>query len=82
MISPLMHDMMTTKTMAFTASNDTALVVASLSGDRDAFGQIAMRYQSLVCSLAYSATGYLSHGEDLAQETFVTAWKTLGASPV
>jgi RNA polymerase sigma factor (sigma-70 family) len=30
-----------------------------------------------VCSLAYSATGSLGQSEDLAQETFVTAWKQL-----
>jgi RNA polymerase sigma factor (sigma-70 family) len=57
--------------------NDAELVVASLSGDRDAFGQIVSRYQSLVCSLAYSATGSLSQSEDLAQDTFVTVWKQL-----
>jgi len=35
------------------------------------------RYQSLICSLAYSATGSLGQSEDLAQETFITAWKHL-----
>lgn len=57
--------------------NDAELVAASLAGNRDAFGQIVSRYQSLVCSLAYSATGSLSQSEDLAQDTFVTAWKQL-----
>jgi RNA polymerase sigma factor (sigma-70 family) len=57
--------------------NDADLVAASISGNRDAFGQIVSRYQSLVCSLAYSATGSLSQSEDLAQDTFVTAWKQL-----
>lgn len=57
--------------------NDVELVGESLSGNRDAFGQIVSRYQSLVCSLAFSATGSLSQSEDLAQETFVTAWKKL-----
>ena len=57
--------------------SDTDLVSESLSGNRDAFGQIIARYQSLICSLAFSATGSLSQSEDLAQETFVTAWKQL-----
>jgi len=57
--------------------NDADLVAESLRGNREAFGQIVTRYQSLVCSLAYSATGSLSQSEDLAQETFVTAWKQL-----
>jgi len=72
-----MHDMMTTRTMSAAARNDAELVGESLSGNRDAFGQIVARYQSLICSLAYSATGSLSQSEDLAQETFVAAWKQL-----
>jgi RNA polymerase sigma factor (sigma-70 family) len=56
---------------------DSDLVSGSLSGNRDAFGQIVSRYQSLVCSLAYSATGSLSQSEDLAQDTFVAAWKQM-----
>jgi RNA polymerase sigma factor (sigma-70 family) len=58
-------------------NNDAELVGASLAGNRDAFGSIVSRYQSLVCSLAYSATGSLTASEDLAQETFFTAWKQL-----
>jgi RNA polymerase sigma factor (sigma-70 family) len=73
-----MHVMMTTRTMSVTAPDDAELVVASLSGNRDAFGHIVSRYQSLICSLAYSATGNLGESEDLAQETFITAWKRLG----
>ena len=71
-----MHDMMTTA-MSAAANNDADLVAASLSGNRDAFGHIVSRYQSLICSLAYSATGSLGASEDLAQETFITAWKHL-----
>jgi RNA polymerase sigma factor (sigma-70 family) len=59
------------------AVNDAELVGATLAGDRDAFAQIVARYQSLICSLAYSATGSLGQSEDLAQETFVAAWKQL-----
>ena len=57
--------------------SDSELVTLSLEGDRDAFGRIVARYQTLLCSLAYSATGSFSQSEDLAQETFVTAWKQL-----
>ena len=69
--------MTTIKTMSTAARNDEKLVGESLSGNSDAFGQIVARYQSLVCSLAYSATGNLSQSEDLAQETFIAAWKQL-----
>jgi RNA polymerase sigma factor (sigma-70 family) len=63
--------------MSVAARNDAELVGESLTGNRDAFGQIVARYQSLVCSLAYSATGSLTQSEDLAQDTFITAWKQL-----
>ncbi len=56
---------------------DGELVAASLAGDREAFGRIVERYQRLLCSLAYSATGCLSASEDLAQETFLDAWRQL-----
>ncbi|HEX5398894.1 MAG TPA: sigma-70 family RNA polymerase sigma factor, partial [Verrucomicrobiae bacterium] len=68
---------MTTNLMPFAANNDAELVAETLSGNRDAFSQIVARYQSLICSLAYSATGSLGQSEDLAQETFITAWKHL-----
>ncbi len=66
---------------SLSTDNDTELVRATLGGDREAFGRIVGRYQTLVCSLAYSATGNLSQSEDLAQETFVAAWKSLSRLP-
>jgi RNA polymerase sigma factor (sigma-70 family) len=57
--------------------SDSELVAQSLAGDRDAYRRIVTRYQTLICSLAYSATGSFSQSEDLAQETFVAAWKQL-----
>jgi len=63
--------------MNISDSSDSELVRESLAGNRDAFGWIVVRYQSLLCSIAYSATGNLNQSEDLAQETFVTAWKQL-----
>lgn len=58
---------------------DAELVEFCLNGDRDAFGRIVERYQSLVCALAYSACGDLARSEDLAQETFIAAWRQLRA---
>jgi len=57
--------------------SDSELVARSLSGDRDAFSRIVARYQTLICSLAYSRLGNLGQSEDVAQETFITAWKHL-----
>ncbi|HTZ19539.1 MAG TPA: sigma-70 family RNA polymerase sigma factor [Opitutaceae bacterium] len=68
---------MTPTTLSTADRNDTELVEQSLAGDRQAFGQIVARYQSLVCGLAYSATGSRSRSEDLAQETFLAAWQKL-----
>src|SRR5215212_8979981 len=57
--------------------NDSELVVASRQGNREAFGQIVRRYQGLISGLIYSACGDLSASEDIAQETFLAAWKSL-----
>ena len=70
--------MMTSNMISAAVNDDADLVGATLAGNRDAFGCIVTRYQSLICSLAYSATGSLGQSEDLAQETFITAWKHLG----
>lgn len=68
---------MTSETMPATERNDAELVADSLDGRRDAFRQIVERYQTLVCTLAYSATGNVSQSEEVAQETFISAWKDL-----
>jgi len=68
---------MTTEAMHTSEFNDAELVAESLDGNRDAFRQIVERYQTLISSLAYCATGNVSRSEDLAQETFVSAWKQL-----
>ncbi len=56
---------------------DATLVGKALGGNRDAFGQLVSRYQSAVCGLAYSACGNIAQSEDLAQETFIIAWRKL-----
>ncbi len=58
--------------------DDIELVARSRAGSRDAFGAIVERYQATVSAVTYSLTGSVSRSEDLAQETFVTAWKRLG----
>jgi RNA polymerase sigma factor (sigma-70 family) len=59
-------------------ASDADLVAACLAGNRSAFEQIVERYQRLLCSLAYSALGDVGASEDVAQDTFVTAWLKLG----
>lgn len=73
-LPPDSHPMFTVQT-----ATDAELVAAALAGERSAFGHIVERYQRLLCSVAYSATGQLSQSEDLAQEAFVDAWRQLGS---
>ena len=58
-------------------TSEIQLLQASLAGNTDAFGQIVKRYQALVCGITYSATGNFAESEELAQETFIRAWKGL-----
>src|SRR6478672_668357 len=73
----MLDSMMTEEMTTAEEQSDTELVSRSLAGDRDAFSRIVSRYQTLICSLAYSRIGNLGQSEDIAQETFITAWKHL-----
>ncbi|HVX85618.1 MAG TPA: sigma-70 family RNA polymerase sigma factor [Phycisphaerae bacterium] len=53
------------------------LVTRSLAGDRQAFAAIVRENQSLICSIAYAATGSIPRSEDISQEVFVAAWTQL-----
>ena len=47
-------------------------------GDGDAFDSLVMRWSRRVTSLAWTVTGSRDASEEVAQETFVRAWETLG----
>ena len=68
---------MTMILMDSATASDEQLWRLACEGDREAFSKIVERYQSLICSLAYSACGTLGTSEDMAQETFITAWHRL-----
>jgi RNA polymerase sigma factor (sigma-70 family) len=57
--------------------NEVELINSSINGDKVSFGRIVRLYQSLICSITYNSIGDLHASEDLAQETFFTAWKNL-----
>jgi RNA polymerase sigma factor (sigma-70 family) len=57
--------------------NDSELLRASLQGSPKAFGVLVGRYQSLVCAITYSATSSVEKSEELAQEVFLRAWRSL-----
>jgi RNA polymerase sigma-70 factor, ECF subfamily len=54
-------------------------VVQALAGSQSAFEQIVRRYQRPVISLIARMTGDHTLAEDLAQETFVKAFRSLAA---
>jgi len=56
---------------------DTELVDASRRGEHAAFGALVERYQGVVCAVSYSRTGDRALSEDVAQETFIAAWRQL-----
>jgi RNA polymerase sigma factor (sigma-70 family) len=61
------------------ASSDAELILAVVErGDRNAFGELVRRHQSKVRTVLRRLTrGDVALADDLAQETFVLAWKNL-----
>ena len=59
------------------AAGEAKLVARSLKQDHDAFGQLVERYATVIVNLAYRMVGDRTEAEDLAQETFVAAFKAL-----
>jgi len=49
---------------------------AVAGGDRDAFNEIVLRYQSLAWKTAYRFLGDAMEAEDVAQESFLNILKT------
>lgn len=58
-----------------TSESDSRLWQLICQGSAPAFEILVRRYQSLVCSVAYSTCGNLALSEDVAQETFWAAWR-------
>ncbi len=57
--------------------SDQPLVAAARRGDRHAFDLLVIRYQHRVMALLRRYAGDQSTAEDLAQETFLRAWRGL-----
>ena len=60
---------------------DATLIGRARAGDRAAFGQLYDRHVRPVYWQAYAVLGDATAAEDATQETFVTAWRRLGAIP-
>jgi RNA polymerase sigma-70 factor (ECF subfamily) len=59
------------------AADEAKLVARCLKQDQDAFGQLVERYATVIVNLAYRMVGDRTEAEDLAQETFVAAFKAM-----
>ena len=57
---------------------DDVLVARSRGGDRAAFEQLVRRTARLVYSRQYLETRDVHRAEDLTQETFLAAWRSIG----
>jgi RNA polymerase sigma factor (sigma-70 family) len=58
-------------------TREMKLLQAAMDGNTAAFEQIVKKYQSLICAITFSGTGRLDISEELAQDTFLSAWKNL-----
>jgi RNA polymerase sigma-70 factor (ECF subfamily) len=56
---------------------DRALVEAAAAGSRDAFDELVRRHQAGMLTLARVLTGGRGDADDVAQEVFVRAWRSL-----
>ena len=58
-------------------AGDAALVAAVVAGDRQAFAALVERHQARILALLERLTGCREQARDLAQETFVSAYRKL-----
>jgi RNA polymerase sigma-70 factor, ECF subfamily len=58
--------------------SDTELVERARAGDADAFGELVERHQAAVYQVARAALRSTTEADDVAQETFIAAFRKLG----
>lgn len=59
------------------SADEQNLIKASQKGDHEAFEMLVRQHQRMIHSLAFRMTGSLAEAEDLAQETFIQAYREL-----
>src|SRR5262252_2968317 len=65
------------QTRASTMTELQALVRAAQDGDKDAFGQVVMRFQDMAYASAYATVSDPGLAQDIAQEAFLDAYLNL-----
>lgn len=60
------------------AATDANLVRACLGGEVEAFGELVERYRDAVYGLCYARVGDFELARDLAQDSFISAYRALG----
>jgi len=58
---------------------DEALVRQSQNGDTAAYAELIRTHQRMIHSLAFRMTGSMADAEDLAQETFILAYRQIAS---
>jgi RNA polymerase sigma-70 factor (ECF subfamily) len=59
------------------ATTDEELVARSMGGDLDSFNQLVLRWERPIYALAYRVIGREEDARDVAQETFLRAFRAL-----
>src|SRR5689334_13476129 len=67
------------RTLSMDPGGEAAVVRAAQAGDEAAFGTIVRSYQRAVYRVAYGFARTAADADDLAQETFLRAWRSLGS---
>ena len=60
------------------SKDDAALISAFLKGDKSAFDRLVLVYQDSVYNLCYRLMGDFTEANDMAQETFVKVFQSVG----
>ena len=58
-------------------SEDLQLVRRSQAGDTDAFGELVTKYRTKIFNMIYDIVGNENDAWDLAQESFLKAWRSI-----
>src|ERR687883_210628 len=63
--------------METAGTSDEQIVERALAGDGEAFGEIVRRWERRIFALAYGILGRDEDARDVAQETFIAAFRNL-----